>query len=97
MLLDADGPLTLDALGLCVCVAFVTGLRVDFGDAEGEEREREELEGVFGGGAVVDFREERVLGAGFLVGGGLKGSDCAFDCLLLALPNCKEKMRMSYP
>lgn len=39
VLLDADGPQTLDALGLRVVVAFMSVFGVDFGDAEREERQ----------------------------------------------------------
>jgi hypothetical protein len=78
-------------------MAFVAGLRVDLGDAEGEEGERKEFEGVFGGGAVVDFGEEGVLGASFLVGGGLEGSDCAFDCSSLVSTYCETKDKAVLP
>ena len=70
VLLNLDSPQSLDALGLGVVVPFVCVV-VDFGDAESEEREREEFEDVFGGCAVVYFGEEGVLGARFLVGRGL--------------------------
>jgi hypothetical protein len=53
---------------------------IDFGDSESEEGEREELESVFEGGAVGDFREERILLAGFGVCFGLKSSKGAFNC-----------------
>lgn len=33
----------------------------------------------------MDFREQRVLGAGFLVGGGLEGADCSLDCGVLVV------------
>jgi hypothetical protein len=56
-----DVPLAFYALGFCVVVAFVGGLRIDFGDAEGEQGKRKQFECVFSGGAVVDFREEGVL------------------------------------
>lgn len=80
VLLDADGPQTLDALGLGVVVAFVTMLGVDLGDAKGEEGEREQLECVLGRGAVVDFREEGVLRARFLVRRRCKSTDCSHNC-----------------
>ena len=86
MLLDLDVPQALDALLLAVVVPLVAGrvvLIADFGDAQGEKREGEQLKGVFGGGAVVDFGEEGVLSAGFLVGGGVEGANGAFDCLLV--------------
>jgi hypothetical protein len=54
-----------------VVVALV---RVDLGDAQGEEGEREKLEGVFEGGTVGDRGEERVLGSGLLVGWALQGA-----------------------
>ncbi len=69
LLLDFDGPEALDALLVflywCVVVAFVL---VDFGDAESEEGEWEELECVFKGGTVGDGGEEGVLFAGRFVG-----------------------------
>lgn len=80
VLLDADGPQALDALGFGVVVAIVGVLRVDLGDAQGKQREREQLECVLGGGAVVDFGEERVLCARFLVGGGGEGADGSQNC-----------------
>ena len=69
MLLNADSPQALDALGLCVIVTIVGLFRVDLGDAEGEQGEREQFECVLGGGAVVDFGEKRVLCASLLVCG----------------------------
>lgn len=80
MLLDADGPQALDALGFGVVVAFVTVLGVDFRDAQCEQRQRQQLECVLGGGAVMDFGEEGVLRARFLVRGGGEGADCSQDC-----------------
>jgi hypothetical protein len=56
-------------------------MRIDFGNSESEEREREELEDIFEGGAVGDLGEEGVLLASFGVGWGFKSSKCAFDCL----------------
>lgn len=56
-------------------VAFV---RVDFGDAKGEEGHGEEFEGVLCGGVVCDGGEEGVLLCGFGVGGRLDGSDGSF-------------------
>ena len=80
MLLDLDVPQALDALLLAVVVALVAWLvAVEFGNAQREEREREQFECVFGGCAVGDFGEEGVLGARFLVGGGLEGADGALD------------------
>ena len=69
----------MDVAGLSV--GGVVG--VDFLDAQGEHGDGEELEDVFGGGAVGHFREEgSFLGAGFGVGGGLDGADGAFDWVL---------------
>lgn len=79
VLFDLDGPQALDALGLGVVVALVR-VFVDLVDAEGKQGQREEFEGVLGGCAVRDFGEEGVLGACFLVGGGLEGTDCSLDC-----------------
>ena len=57
MLLDSDVPKTLDALLLAVVVAFVAwSIAVDLVDAKGEEGQGEQLEGILGRGAVVDFR-----------------------------------------
>lgn len=81
VLLDLDGPESLDSvLGLGVVVPSV---RVDFCDAECEEGEWEEFEGVFGGGAVGYRGELRVLFACFGVFGGFEGADCAFYFCLL--------------
>lgn len=86
VLLDLDVPETLDALLLAVVVALVTGcVAVDFGDAECEEGEREQFECIFGRGAVVDFGEEGVLCAGFLVGGGLENANCALDWVVVSI------------
>lgn len=79
MLLDLDGPETLDTFWLCVIVACMCGGGIDLGDTECEKRQRKQFESVLGGGAVFDFREEGVLGAGFLVGGGLEGADGSLD------------------
>lgn len=78
VLLDLDGPQALDAvLGFGVVVA---GVGVDFGDAEGEEGEGEELEDVFSGGAVCHRGEEGIfLCGGFGVGWGFDGADGTFD------------------
>ena len=67
LLLDADGP---DG-GLLAGQVFLFG---DVGvfeadDADGEHAEGEELEGLFGGGAVGDSGEEWLFGAGLGVGG----------------------------
>lgn len=80
VLLDADVPETLHALGFSVVVAFVPLRGVDLGDAQGEEREREQLECVLGGGAVVDFGQQRVLCTRLLVRGRRKGTNGAHDC-----------------
>jgi hypothetical protein len=62
VLLNFDVPQALDALLLAVVVAFVAwSIAVDFIDAECEEGEGEQFEGILGRGAVVDFRKERVL------------------------------------
>lgn len=33
----------------------------------------------------MDFGEQGILGAGFLVGGGLEGADCSLDCGVLVV------------
>lgn len=77
MLLDLDGPESLHpVLGLGVVVS---GVWVVFCDAESEEGEGEEFEGVFGGRSVGDRWEESVLFAGLGVLGGFERADCAFD------------------
>ncbi len=82
LLLDADVPLALYALGL---LAVFPGLGLELGDAEGEHAEGQKLEGVFQRGAVRDLGEKRVLLAGLFVGGGLKGAQSTLDCAGLAL------------
>ncbi len=86
LLLDLNGPETLNSLGFVgaggVVMAFVG---IGFGYAEGEQREREELECVFEGGPVGDFWEEGVLAAGFGVCWRLEGSKCTFDYELVSL------------
>jgi len=77
VLLDTDVPLTLDALLLAVGMALV---RIYLVHAESEHGEREELEGVFGAGAVVDFGENGILGACFFVGVGVEGANGTLDC-----------------
>jgi len=47
LLLDLDRPQALDALALWRGRVVVALVRIDLGDAQGEEGEREELEGVF--------------------------------------------------
>lgn len=82
VLLNLDVPEALDVLLLAVVVALVSRrVALDLGDAERKERERKELECVLGRGAVGDFREEGVLGASFLVGGGLEGANSTLDCI----------------
>lgn len=81
LLLNLDGPESLDALDLVrsrgVVVAF---MGIDFGDTEGEHGEGQQLEAVLERCAVGDFWEERVLLAGFLVGRGLDSSERTFNC-----------------
>lgn len=60
-------------------VAFVALLFVNFLDAQCQEGEGEELEAVLGFSAVCDGGEEGVLCAGFFIGWGVEGADCAFD------------------
>lgn len=71
LLLDLDCPQTLDSFG-CFCVV-MTFVRIHLGNAEREEREGEELEGLAsflrGGWGL---REERVLLLCGGVGGGLE-------------------------
>lgn len=78
VLLDLDGPQALDSvLGLGVVVSCV---RVDLAHSQGQEREREELEHVLGGGTVCHGWEEGVLlCGGFGVGGGLDGANGSLD------------------
>ena len=72
VLLDLDGPEALDPLALVIVGA-------DLGDAQSEERKREELEGVLRGGAVRHRREELILRRGFLVLGRFKRTDGPFN------------------
>ena len=81
LLLDLDRPQPLDALALGGGRVVVALVRVNLGDAQGEEGEREELEDVFKGGAVGDRGEEGVLRAGLLVGWALEGAEGALDCV----------------
>lgn len=76
VLLYAHCPQALDALLLPVVVALV---RVDFGNTESEQGEREQLERVFCAGAVGDGWEFGVLGTGFFVRVGLQDANGAFD------------------
>jgi hypothetical protein len=56
VLLDLNVPLPLDVLLLSMIMAFVSRcIAVDLGYTKREQREREQLESVLGGGAVVDF------------------------------------------
>lgn len=64
-------------------VAFVC-VFVDLGDTEGKKRERQKFEAVLGGCAVGNFGQQRVLGAGLLVCGGLEGAYGSLDCCRLA-------------
>lgn len=74
LLLDLDRPETLGAL-LGLPAVVVPLVRVDLGDAQGEQRERQELEDLLGRGAVGDgWKESGVLGRGGRVGGGLDRS-----------------------
>lgn len=61
---------------------FLLALVGNLGDTEGEERAREEGEGLCGGEGVADFGEEGVLVTGGLVGGGLQGAEGALDCII---------------
>lgn len=79
LLLDLHRPQPLDALALGNWAVVVALMRVDLGDAQSEEREREELECVFEGGTVGDLGEESVLGASLLVGWALEGAKGALD------------------
>lgn len=58
----------------------VSFMGINFGDAEGEEGEREKLEGIFEGGSVGDFGEERVLLAGFGICFRFQSSQGTFNC-----------------
>jgi hypothetical protein len=80
VLLDPHVPESLDALGFGVAVALVAGAVIDFVHAQSEHGKREELEGVLGSDAVVDFRKERVLGTRFDIGRRLKGTNGTLDC-----------------
>jgi len=89
LLLDLDGPETLDALRLVGAGSVaVTLMRVDLGDAQREQRHGQQLECVFEGGAVGDLGEEGVLLAGFLVGWGLQGAEGALDWVVSLLGGC---------
>lgn len=52
----------------------VSFMGIAFGDSESKEGERKELETVFEGGAVCNFRKKSVLLSGFLVCWGLECS-----------------------
>jgi hypothetical protein len=58
----------------------VTLVRVDFGDAQGQEGEGEQLETVLKRGAIGDLRQKGVLGTGFFVGWALESTEGSFDC-----------------
>jgi hypothetical protein len=77
LLLDSDRPESLNPLRLLAVV--VASMRVNLTDAQGEERERKELEDILGALAVGDGWEERVLGASLLVFGRADGTNGAFD------------------
>ena len=74
LLFDLDCPETLDTLFL-----LLFGWLFDLGHTEGKQREGEELEGVFGAGAIRDFGQEGVLLAGFLVCRRVEGANGTFD------------------
>lgn len=78
VLLDLDGPQTLDTvLGFGVVVSC---MRVDLAYPQSEERKREELKHVLGGGAVCHGWENGVLlCGGFGVGGRFDGADRSLD------------------
>lgn len=74
LLLNLDIPETLDSL------LFLLFLRLlDLGYTQGEERKWQELEGVFGTGAVGDGGKKGILLASLFIGRRLEGTDCAFD------------------
>lgn len=73
VLLDLDRPQALDPL-LAVRVA-----RVDLGHAQGEQRQREELEHVLGRRPVCHRRQKRFgLCGGFGILGGLESAESTF-------------------
>lgn len=78
MLLNLDGPQTLHpVLRLSVVVP---GVGINFGNSECQQREREQLKDVLGGGAVCDRGELGVLFCGgFGVSGGLDRTDGTLD------------------
>lgn len=90
LLLDLHRPQSLDALALGNWAVVVALMRVDLGDAQGEEREREELECVFEGRAVGDLGEEGVLGASLLVGWALEGAKGALDLVVSVVVRREE-------
>lgn len=90
LLLDLDRPQPLDALALGNWGVVVALMRVDLGDAQGEEREREELECVFEGGTVGDLGEKSVLGASLLVGWALEGAKGALDLVVSVVGRGQE-------
>ena len=68
MLLNLDGPQSLDALGLGVVAALVFVL-VGLGYPECKQRKRQQLETVLCCYAVMDFWEKRILSPCLLVCG----------------------------
>jgi hypothetical protein len=82
LLHDLHGPKALDTLlfgvGVALVAWFIGGIGVDFLDAQGEKREREQFEDVLCFGAVRYGREEGVFGAGFFVGWGFNSADGTF-------------------
>lgn len=73
LLLDADVPLTLDALGLFARV-------LDLADTQGEHAQRKQLKRVLERGAVVNLGQQGVLLASLLVGRRLQDPQGALDC-----------------
>ena len=69
----------------------VSLVRVDFGNAEGEEREGEVFEGFAGGErSCGEWGEQRILLGGFFVGRGLEGAEGTFDWVMLGLMDLED-------
>lgn len=91
--LDLDSPQALDPLGLLVVVA---GVGVDLGDAQGEHRHGQKLEGVLEGCKVEDLGQDGVLLSRLFVGGRLESAEGSLDCWGLLLASCFATRRLCH-